>query len=108
MNALNTQAIATFAKENFEMYTEDYPISLVESENSVSSTDDANASIAGLIKAAYELDESQEQIKGSIEEYTEVIIDTFVNHFEIADGNYDEHGENRTWIEDEIKRLLND
>lgn len=101
MNAIRKQSIEHSIRENFKLYPESYP--LQEANNGISPTDDAISSLADWVEREFKYDETED--KGDLSEWFEIAIGQFIDFFEIKDGDFDEQGETRQYIIDQIKHI---
>lgn len=99
MNTITKQSIAQSIRENFQAYPDSYPCQ--SANNGTSATEDAVSALINWVETEYE--QSDDEDKGSVGEWFQIAVDSFISYFEICDGDFDDGGEAREHIVNLVK-----
>jgi hypothetical protein len=97
MKTLKKQSIAQALRENFAAYPEDYPVS------DGGPSEDAISQLISWVENEYQNDEEED--RGTIDEWFEIAISSYLDYFDRYFDNENESGENREYVVDQINFL---
>lgn len=90
--------------ENITAFEDDYPLS--KSNNGIYPTEDCCEQVATYICNEYDNNPACEGLDEK--EYQDIIIDSFFQHLELSDGDYDNTNDTYRYFEEEVKRYINE